>query len=152
MEKEKASAETLAVIKSKYSQDDISQVGIRQAECWRLLTKRLWDPLLAEKIGEKESAMLCQILYWAKWKLKKYGVPYFYNSMEKWRENFPNWSERTIQRGLRKLHEDLGLICRLGNPRTTYYGINYDKLFNLLVSVKVTAIGDKMTPKIVESK
>ena len=70
-------------------------------------------PSLAEKIGLNEAIVLQQLHYWiqntkSKGKIIN-GEKWIYNSYSDWKENFPFWSERTIQRIFINL-EKIGVV------------------------------------------
>ncbi len=94
-------------------------------------------PELACAVGLNEAIVLQQVHYWADHNRKsgknfRDGRYWVYNSYSGWKEQFPWWSERTIQRTFSKL-EERGLIesrnyNKLKMDRTKWYCINYDKL------------------------
>jgi hypothetical protein len=96
-----------------------------------------FQPSLAIAIGLNEAIVLQQVHYWlnnAKNKGYEYGgYKWVYNTYSEWRENnFPFWSENTIQRTFSNL-EDAGLIVSIQPmkgkyDRTKYYRIDYTKL------------------------
>jgi hypothetical protein len=96
-----------------------------------------FQPSLAKKIGLNEAIVLQQIHYWiANPKNKGYeqdGYKWVYNTYAEWRENnFPFWSENTVQRVFTSL-EDMGLVVAIQPmkgkyDRTKYYRIEYTKL------------------------
>ena len=100
-------------------------------------------PLLAVKIGLKESMLLQQIHYWNQHNeiVKNNfndGFYWTFNSYEKWQEQFPFWSIRTIQRAICNL-EKLKLVItgnynKLKIDRTKWYRIDYKALEALGVS------------------
>jgi DNA-binding transcriptional regulator YhcF (GntR family) len=96
-----------------------------------------FQPSLAIAIGLNEAIVLQQVHYWlnnAKNRGYEYGgYKWVYNTYAEWRENnFPFWSENTIQRTFSNL-EDAGLIVSIQPmkgkyDRTKYYRIDYTKL------------------------
>ncbi|MBU5486442.1 DnaD domain protein [Clostridium sp. MSJ-11] len=97
-------------------------------------------PDLAVKIGLNESIILQQIHYWLeinrKAKINNYDEHVWtFNTIEKWQEQFPFWSERTIKRILKSLKEqDLiitGNYNKKAYDRTLWYTINYKKVEQL---------------------
>lgn len=93
------------------------------------------DPHAAKVLGLNEAIVLQQIHYWLQPDRKPHlidNVPWIYNSLSDWREQFPFWSESTIYRTLESL-EGMKLI-KVGNfnkrkgDRTKWYTIAYDKL------------------------
>lgn len=98
-------------------------------------------PTLAVKIGLNEAIILQQVHYWITNKDKRSkpyerdGRRWVYNTYEEWREQFPFWSVRTIQRHALTL-EEKGLLVveqfdlKAGDARK-YYTLNYDRLNEL---------------------
>lgn len=96
-----------------------------------------FQPSLASAIGLNEAIILQQIHYWvSNPKNKGYdqgGHKWVYNTYAEWKENnFPFWSEHTIQRIFLSL-EEKGLIVSIQPmagkyDRTKYYRIEYAKL------------------------
>ena len=99
---------------------------------------RYFNEQLAVKIGVSEAIVIQQIEYWVKTNEKKNvnfkdGHYWTFNSIRKWAEQFPFWSEKTTKRILKKLRDDEYLITtseynRRGNDKTLWYRINYNKL------------------------
>lgn len=97
-------------------------------------------PQLAAKIGLNESIILQQIHYWNEINKKtnnnlRDGQYWTYNSIKEWQEQFPFWSERTIQRTITNL-EKMKLIIvgnynKLKIDRTKWYRIDYFALKTL---------------------
>jgi len=95
-------------------------------------------PSLAVAIGLDEAIILQQLHYWlSNPKVGKVinGKKWVYNSYTEWRDNFPFWSESTIQRAFLNLVK-LGLVIteqlnKQNYDRTNYYRIDYDKLEEL---------------------
>jgi len=83
-------------------------------------------PSLAKAIGLNEAIFIQQLHYWS----LKSNDGWVYNTYEQWQEQFPFWSNRTIQRIVRNLEETGLLISRQDNDydRKKYYQIDYDKL------------------------
>jgi hypothetical protein len=96
-----------------------------------------FQPSLASAIGLNEAIVLQQIHYWiSNQKNRGYeqdGHKWVYNTYAEWKENnFPFWSEATIQRVFSSL-EDAGLVVSIQPmkgryDRTKYYRIDYSKL------------------------
>lgn len=96
-----------------------------------------FQPSLAVAIGLNEAIVLQQIHYWiSNARNKGYeqdGYKWVYNTYVDWKtENFPFWSENTIQRIFTSL-EDKGLVISIQPmkgkyDRTKYYRIDYPKL------------------------
>lgn len=94
-------------------------------------------PKLATMIGLNESIILQQVHYWNKINKNannnlKDGYYWTFNSYEQWKEQFPFWSSKTIQRTISNL-ENMKLL-KVGNynklkiDRTKWYRIDYDVL------------------------
>ena len=96
-----------------------------------------FQPSLASAIGLNEAIVLQQIHYWlSNPKNKGYeqdGYKWVYNTYKEWQENnFPFWSENTVQRVFASL-EEKGLVISIQPmkskyDRTKYYRIDYPKL------------------------
>lgn len=96
-----------------------------------------FQPSLAYAIGLNEAIVLQQIHYWiSNQKNKGYeqdGYKWVYNTYAEWKENnFPFWSEATIQRVFASL-EEKGLVISIQPmkgkyDRTKYYRIDHSKL------------------------
>lgn len=96
-----------------------------------------FQPSLASAIGLNEAIVLQQIHYWlSNSKNKGYeqdGYKWVYNTYKEWQENnFPFWSENTVQRVFASL-EEKGLVISIQPmkskyDRTKYYRIDYPKL------------------------
>jgi DnaD/phage-associated family protein len=93
-------------------------------------------PSLALLLGLNEAIVLQQLHYWLENKKSGRiinGVKWVYNTYEEWRnDNFPFWSERTIQRIFLNL-EKIGVIVSTkfdtkNYDQKKYYRIDYDKL------------------------
>jgi hypothetical protein len=91
-------------------------------------------PSLAKSIGLNEAIALQQLHYWLenpKGGVEIDGHRWVYNTYEDWKkDNFPFWSERTIQRVFTRL-ESLGLVVSMQKntyDRKKYYRVHYDKL------------------------
>jgi hypothetical protein len=94
-------------------------------------------PTLAVKIGLNAAIVLQQLHYWAENpKAEGYtdpnGIKWIFNTYEQWKENFPFWSEHTIQRIFLDL-EERGLVvaAQLSKDKydkRKYYRIDYAKL------------------------
>lgn len=83
-------------------------------------------PSLANEIGLNEAIMLQQVHYWG---LKKEDG-WTYQSVKDWAEQFPFWSERTIERTISSLKKTglLQIEQRGGQMRTNHYRVNYDSI------------------------
>jgi hypothetical protein len=115
-----------------------------------LMSKLLLDeqplvllPQLAITVGLNEAIVLQQINYWINLKEKvkakdSYKDEYYwvYNTYEQWKEQFPFWSTKTIQRTVQKL-EDMGILIstsmhnQKGYDRTKWYRIDHQRLDEL---------------------
>lgn len=90
-------------------------------------------PSLANLIGLNEAIILQQVHYWLNNKnsgVERNGYKWVYNSYKDWKNNFPFWSERTIQRAITNL-ENMGILISTQNSsynRKKYYRIDYDKM------------------------
>jgi hypothetical protein len=100
-------------------------------------------PELAVAIGLNEAIVLQQIHYWTEINKKASrnlhdGYYWTYNSIKKWQEQFPFWSEKTIRNILERLESEknksgekliiTGNYNKLKIDRTKWYRINYEKL------------------------
>ena len=96
----------------------------------------LVHPNLAVKIGLKEAIILQQIHYWLDSKRNDHihnDRHWVHNTYEEWKQQFPFWSHKTIQRSIESL-EHKGLIDSFStreHKKTKYYTINYDQLDGL---------------------
>jgi DNA-binding HxlR family transcriptional regulator len=102
--------------------------------------KLLLQPELAAIIGLNEAIVLEQVRYWLKKneeaeKAKTHfheGRWWMYNSLEKWGEQFPFWSTKTIQRTLERLEADglieVGKFNKSPFNQTKWYTINTERL------------------------
>ncbi|OCG12654.1 hypothetical protein [Gilliamella apicola] len=95
------------------------------------------DRELATVIGLNEAIILQQMQYWIKKSTHEIDdKTWIYNSVSQWKEQFPFWSESTIDRTIRSL-DKLGLLF-IGNynrdrrDRTKWYSINYSQLDNIM--------------------
>ncbi|MEQ1963421.1 conserved phage C-terminal domain-containing protein [Xenorhabdus khoisanae] len=101
-------------------------------------------PELAVRLGLNEAIVLQQIQYWlteTSSGTEVNGRRWIYNTIEKWQEQFPFFSESTIKRALANLKK-LGVlrieqINKSNHDRTNYYSINYDHAL-LTDEVKIT--------------
>jgi len=91
-------------------------------------------PALAAAIGLNEAIALQQLHYWLespKGGVLIDGERWVYNTYPDWKkDNFPFWSEHTIQRVFQNL-EDMGLVVSMQKAeydRKKYYRIDYAKL------------------------
>ncbi len=95
-------------------------------------------PSLACKIGLNEAIVLQQLHFWienSKTGKTIDGKKWVYNTYNGWVENFPFWSERTIQRAFLNL-EKLGLVLSIQPDkgkydRKKYYTIDYEQLASM---------------------
>jgi hypothetical protein len=100
---------------------------------------------LATEIGLNETIVLRQVYYWIEhneveninFRDGKYWV---YNSMKQWKEdNFPFFSEKTIERAFKSLRERniiiVGDYSEIRTKRPNWYTINDDELEKLLKKV-----------------
>jgi hypothetical protein len=97
-------------------------------------------PQLAAKIGLNESIILQQIHYWNEINKKsnnnfKDGHYWTFNSIKEWKEQFPFWSESTINRTITNLAKMKLVISgnynKLKIDRTKWYRIDYHALKTL---------------------
>ena len=95
------------------------------------------DRELATVIGLNEAIILQQMQYWIKKSTHEIDdKTWIYNSVSQWKDQFPFWSESTIDRTIRSL-DKLGLLF-IGNynrdrrDRTKWYSINYSQLDNIM--------------------
>ena len=91
-------------------------------------------PTLAHAIGLNEAILLQQIQYWiSKSGKERDGRLWIYNSVTKWKVQFPFWSGSTIRRVINSLR-DQGLIEATGKynkmpmDKTLWYSVNMDKV------------------------
>lgn len=90
-------------------------------------------PTLAEKIGLKEALILQQVHYWIQRSTnEKDGHRWVYKTYDKWQEEFPFWSKKTVRRTIRGLEEDGFLVSiqpekEHGQTRK-WYRIDHDQL------------------------
>lgn len=90
---------------------------------------------LAAIIGLNEAIVLQQIHYWVKKKgggVEHQGARWVFNSLERWQEQFPFWSQDTVKRALAAL-KSKGLVrveklSEVGRDRTNYYTIDYKQI------------------------
>ncbi|PEW95878.1 hypothetical protein CN446_14985 [Bacillus cereus] len=93
----------------------------------------LLKPKLAVKIGINEAIVVQQVHYWLERSNHDYdGKKWVFNSLDKWCEQFPFWSKRTLERIFGKLEKENILIVgnynKLSFDRTKWYSINYEYL------------------------
>jgi hypothetical protein len=90
-------------------------------------------PSLATAIGLNEAIVLQQVHYWLNPRFNKNffeGQHWVHNTYEKWKQQFPFWSERTVKRTVMSL-EEYGLLVSFITrdfKKTKYYTIDYDRL------------------------
>ena len=93
-------------------------------------------PSLAVAIGLNEAIALQQLHYWLRKSknLRDDGRKWVYNSYGEWAENFPFWSERTIQRAFLELEKRKLIIVDTpgGRDRRKWYTIDYDRVNGLI--------------------
>ena len=95
------------------------------------------DRELASVIGLNEAIILQQMQYWIKKSTHEIdNKTWIYNSVSQWKEQFPFWSESTINRTIRNL-EEKGLLFtgnynRDRRDRTKWYSINYLQLDSIM--------------------
>lgn len=90
---------------------------------------------LAALIGLNEAIVLQQIHYWIKKKsggVEHGGARWVFNTLDRWHEQFPFWSQDTVKRALAALKAK-GLIkveklAEIGRDRTNYYTIDYTQI------------------------
>ena len=92
-------------------------------------------PSLAVKFGLNEAIIIQQFHYWIlKSDHNHNGHKWIYNSITNWREQFPFWSNITIERLIKKLLDSYILLKDNFNKskfdRTLWYTINYSTLSN----------------------
>lgn len=98
-------------------------------------------PKLAIKIGLNEAIILQQLHYWLERSVNiREGRKWIYNDYAQWQEQFPFWSERTIQRTFLSL-EKLGIVVskqfekytsdHTRRNRRKWYTIDYPKFEEL---------------------
>lgn len=85
-------------------------------------------PALAVEIGLNEAIVVQQLHYWTKRSKNEEG--WVYNTMEEWQEQFPFWSQATIERTWRSLRkkELVEVAQRGGTDRTNHYRLVYESL------------------------
>ena len=88
-------------------------------------------PNLAKAIGLNEAIFLQQLHYWLlRSKNEHEGKLWVHNTFEKWREQFPFWSTRTLQRIVAELvKQEIVLVRKFGSSKwdhRNWYSINYD--------------------------
>ncbi|PFZ02324.1 hypothetical protein COL75_16550 [Bacillus wiedmannii] len=93
----------------------------------------LLKPKLAVKIGINEAIVVQQVHYWLERSNHDFdGKKWVFNSLDKWCEQFPFWSKRTLERIFKKLEDENILIVgnynKLSFDRTKWYSINYEYL------------------------
>lgn len=96
------------------------------------------DVRLANAIGLNEAIVLQQVNYWLHGKSAKKinGRLWTFNSIKKWHEQFPFWSETTVKRVFSALEKDGLLIAGNFNKykfdKTKWYSIDMNKVSNRL--------------------
>lgn len=95
-------------------------------------------PGLAKKIGLNESIIVQQVHYWLKRKTaqERDGKKWVYNTYKEWAEQFPFWSEHTIQRIFIDLEKKNLLTSCMFNEkngdRRKWYTLNYQTLLAIV--------------------
>lgn len=109
------------------------------------MTKLLLDerplivlPELAVQVGLNEAILLQQIHYWVNQKNNlRDGRYWVYNTLKELNDQFPFWSQKTIQRTITSLKKKEILLTanynKAGFDKTVWYSIDYDQL-DFLVS------------------
>lgn len=88
-------------------------------------------PSLAKAIGLNEAIFLQQLHYWLlRSKNEHEGKLWVHNTFEKWQEQFPFWSTRTLQRIVAELvKQEIVIVRKFGASNwdhRNWYSINYD--------------------------
>ncbi|WP_428909792.1 conserved phage C-terminal domain-containing protein [Niallia sp. Krafla_26] len=91
------------------------------------------QPSLVMKIGLNQAIILQQLHYWLETSSHiKDGKRWIYNTYKDWQQQFPFWSEKTIQRTFLALEEEGYVVSanynRMKMDKTKWYTIDYDKL------------------------
>ena len=101
-------------------------------------------PSLAVALGLNEAIVCQQLHFWLGNKnvgIERNGYKWIHNTYEQWKENFPFWSERTIQRIFVELKSGALLCCAVQLSyldKTKFYRIDYERL----EKIKNTPRGD----------
>lgn len=101
-------------------------------------------PTLARNIGLNEAIILQQVHYWLNPQFNKNlfeGRHWVHNTYERWQQQFPFWSARTIRRAIENL-EEAGLIASFMNGKLRqfkHYTINYDQVNQLTPPISNTS-------------
>lgn len=106
---------------------------------------------LAKLIGVNEAIILQQVHYWITNKYNNNlfeGRKWVYNTYEQWREQFPFWSKRTIERTIINLEKRGILLSREGERRLKYYSIDYAPLNDLLMTKSIQTITSNCHPEV----
>ena len=102
---------------------------------------RSYNCLLAIEIGEIQASILNQVQYWVEVNRsngKHYhdGTYWMYNSLSNWKKEFPNYSERSIQRAIKSLEKDgyilIGNFNRMSWDNTKWYTVNEGKIESVM--------------------
>ncbi|PHM45903.1 replication protein [Xenorhabdus mauleonii] len=106
------------------------------------------NPELAVRLGLNEAIVLQQLQYWlteTESGIDANGRRWIYNTIEKWQEQFPFFSESTIKRAFANLKKmnvlRIEQINKSNHDRTNYYSINYEHAL-LNDEVKMTPSND----------
>ncbi len=99
-------------------------------------------PSLAMLVGLNEAIVLQQLYYWLQISQNEHeGYRWVYNTYKQWRENnFPFWSEQTIQRIFTSLESQGVVVSRRLNAQDwnqrKWYRIDFDALNELAERAK----------------
>lgn len=112
---------------------------------------------LAALIGLNEAIVLQQLHYWLRKKtggIEHAGERWIFNSLERWREQFPFWSVDTVKRALSAL-KSKGLIrveklAESSRDQTNYYTIDYAQIALLEASGSASCNGAGCPPPSVQ--
>ena len=110
-------------------------------------------PTIATFIGQNESILLNQILYWISKcgrKIAGQEGKWIYNSLAKWHKQFSYWSMYKLRKTIKSL-EDLSLIksIKVNAKRwnhTKWYTINYSEYSKLLKNLKTENNNNRYSP------
>ncbi len=110
------------------------------------------EPSLAKRVGLNESIFLRQLHYWInKTKHKKDGRKWVFNTTEKWHEQLPFLSIRTIERVIAKLQKDELIEVKQYDKnllnRTNWYTINYEKIEEIAKELNLETLPVKSDEK-----
>ena len=97
----------------------------------------MFQPSLACRVGVNEAIFLQQLHYWIGVNRKQKrnlrdGRYWVYNTLERWLEQFPFWSESTLKRVIKSLKDQGVILTGFFNDdrrdRTAWYSIDYCRL------------------------